>query len=54
MTQPMDHVPPPHIELLGAPEVKPFEEALTDARERWKQEVLRHREKEIERSVTRD
>jgi hypothetical protein len=59
MTQPQ----PPHIELLGAPEVRPFEDALADARERFKAEVERHREKTvftdqhwsaIHKSVSRD
>jgi len=43
MTQP----PPPHIELLGAPDVRPFEEALADTRARWKADVERHREKTV-------
>jgi hypothetical protein len=47
MTQPADHVTPPHIELLGAPEVRPFEEALADAHQRWKVEVERYREKTV-------
>ena len=54
MTEPTEHVTPPHLELLGAPEVRPFEEALADARARWKEEVQRLREKEIARSVVRD
>jgi hypothetical protein len=63
MTQPADHVTPPHIELLGAPEVRPFEEALADAHQRWQMEVERYREKTvfadqhwsaIEKSVSRD
>jgi len=54
MTQPMDHVTPPHLELLGAPDVRPFEEALADAGKRWKEEVQRLRDKEVERSVARD
>jgi hypothetical protein len=47
MTQPADHVPPPHIELLGAPETRPFEEALADAHARWAEEVERYREKTV-------
>jgi hypothetical protein len=47
MTQPTDHVTPPHIELLGAPEVRPFDEALADARARWKEEVERQSEKTV-------
>ena len=54
MTPSMDHVTPPHLELLGAPEVRPFEEALADAKQRWKAEVQVLREKEIQRSVSRD
>ncbi|HZS58792.1 MAG TPA: hypothetical protein VFA43_05955 [Gemmatimonadaceae bacterium] len=54
MTQPMDHVTPPHLELLDAPAVRPFEEALTDARRRWNEEVQRHREVEIQRIIARD
>lgn len=46
MTQPAGHVTPPHLELLGAPEVRPFKEALDDARARWKEEVERQREKD--------
>jgi hypothetical protein len=42
------------MELLGAPEVRPFAEALADERARWKEEVQRIREKEVERSVARD
>ena len=54
MTQPQDHVTPPHLELLGAPEVRPFAEALADVRARWKAEVDRYREQAVERKVTRD
>lgn len=63
MTQPAEHVTPPHIELLGAPEVRPFEDALADARARFTAEVEQYREKTvfadhdwsaIQRSATRD
>lgn len=63
MTQPTDHVTPPHIELLGAPEVRPFEEALADTRARWKADLERYNEKTvfadqnwsaIQRSAARD
>jgi hypothetical protein len=54
MTPHTDHVTPPHLELLGAPEVRPFEEALADANKRWQDEVKRLRDREIERSVARD
>jgi len=59
MTQPQ----PPHIELLGAPELRPFEDALAAAKERFKADVERHREKTvfadhhwsaIEKSASRD
>jgi hypothetical protein len=54
---------PPHIELLGAPEIRPFEDALTEARERWKADVERQTERTvftdqqwaaIEKSASRD
>lgn len=54
MTPSHDHMTPPHLELLDAPAVRPFEEALADASKRWKDEVQRLREKEIQRSVARD
>jgi len=54
MTPSVDHVTPPHLELLDAPAVRPFEEALADASKRWKEEVQRVRDKEIVRSVARD
>lgn len=41
MLQPTEHVTPPHLELLGAPEVRPFKEALADARVRFDEEVKR-------------
>jgi hypothetical protein len=60
MTQP----PPPHLELLGAPELRPFESALADAQTRWKAEVARHSQEHVvftdqrlaamERSAARD
>ncbi|HTA75383.1 MAG TPA: hypothetical protein VK733_13960 [Gemmatimonadaceae bacterium] len=55
--------PPPHLELLGAPEVRPFEDALAAARARFTAEVERHKEKTvftdqywaaIEKSASRD
>ncbi len=54
MNQSMDHVTPPHLELLDAPAVRPFEEALADAKKRWKEDVQRHLDVEIQRSVARD
>ena len=59
MTQPQ----PPHLELLGAPEIRPFEDALAAARERFKVEVERLQEKTVftdqhwallEKSASRD
>jgi hypothetical protein len=60
MTQP----PPPHLELLGAPEVRPFEDALAAARARFTAEVEHHKEEKtvftdqywaaIEKSASRD
>ena len=43
MTQPQ----PPHLEMLGAPEVRPFAEALADVRARFKAEVEKYREKTV-------
>lgn len=40
----MDRPTPPHIELLGAPDVRPFEEALAETKARWVKEVERYRE----------
>ena len=54
MTPSMDHIAPPHLELLNAPAIRPFEEALADAGKRWKEEVQRLRDREIARSVARD
>mgnify|MGYP001233856989 CR=1 FL=1 len=59
MTQPQ----PPHIELLGAPEIRPFEDALAETRERWKADVERQAERTVftdqhwaamEKSASRD
>lgn len=51
MTPNADHTRPPHLELLGAPEVRPFEEALAETRARWNQDVARYR---TERTVFTD
>jgi hypothetical protein len=42
MTQPSPNSQPPHLELLGAPEVRPFESALAETRARWNADVARH------------
>jgi hypothetical protein len=47
MTQSADHNSPPHLELLGAPEVRPFENALAEVKKRWTTEVAQYTERTV-------
>lgn len=51
MTQSADHMTPPHIELLDAPAIRPFDDELADVRQRWMADVARHN---VERTVFAD
>jgi len=51
MTPSPDHNPPPHIELLGAPEIRPFDHELAAVRARWMADVARQ---DVERTVFAD
>jgi hypothetical protein len=47
MTPSYDHIAPPHMELLDAPAVRPFNDALAETRARWDAEVARYRERTV-------
>jgi hypothetical protein len=43
MTPPADHPTPPHIELLDAPHLRPFDNAIAEARARWEEDLARYK-----------
>jgi hypothetical protein len=63
MTPLPDQTTPPHIELLGAPALRPFDHELKEVRARWLADVERHNDERtvfadhrlsIEKSAARD